>query len=157
MYLENCYAFESLHGLYSDSLLEKRESSIVWILVVSCCCLLSCGQITRERNSLMLKGVVYVPNMHALYIQSRIQQCMNRCIICMYNSPNTTLLMHSSFKQYIISFKMLPHTHVYPNVLLVSKYFLSVAQQFSPPPPRGGGTAGQVHLVSSRDIAVDVS
>ena len=54
----------------------------------------------------------------------------------MYNSPNTTLLMYSSFKQYIISFKMLPHTHVYPNVLLVSKYFLSVAQQFSLPPQR---------------------
>ena len=74
----------------------------------------------------------------------------------MYNSPNTTLLMYSSFKQYIISFKMLPHTHVYPNVLLVSKYFLSVAQQFSPPTPRGG-TVGQVHLLSSRDIVVDVS
>ena len=28
---------KSLHGLYSDSLLEKRESSIVWKLVVSCC------------------------------------------------------------------------------------------------------------------------
>ena len=56
--------------------------------------------------------------------------------ICMYNSPNTTLLMYSSFKQYIISFKTLPHTHIYPNVLLVSKYFLSVAQQFSLPPPR---------------------
>ena len=76
--------------------------------------------------------------------------------VCMYNSPNTTLLMYSSFKQYIISFKMLPHTHMYPNVLLVSKYFLSVAQQFSLP-LRGGGIAGQVHLVSSRDIAVDVS
>ena len=76
----------------------------------------------------------------------------------MYNSPNTTLLMYSSFKQYIISFKMLPHTHVYPNVLLVSKYFLSVAQQFSLPPPREGiAAAGQVHLVSSRDITVDVS
>ena len=45
---------KSLHGLYSDSLLEKRES-IVWKLVVSCCYLLSCGQITRERSSLMLK------------------------------------------------------------------------------------------------------
>ena len=47
---------KSLHGLYSDSLLEKRESSIVWKFVVSFCYLLTCGQITRERNSLMLKG-----------------------------------------------------------------------------------------------------
>ena len=47
---------KSLHGLYSDSLLEKQESSIVWKLAVSCCYLLSCGQITRERSSLMLKG-----------------------------------------------------------------------------------------------------